>query len=471
MAERLVPSIEEVKQNYIDHHPGSQSLYERAASCFASGVTHDSRYVEPFPVYMTKAKGSKKWDVDGNQYVDYVMGHGSLLFGYCHDAVQSAFEQQVNHGVHMGSSTELEIRWAELIKELVPCAKNGLVRACSSGSEAIAVAIRLSRIHTGNDKVVMQAGAYHGKNDQVNYVNNGPPFGHKNTKGIPEGIRENVKIVPFNDLDAVERKLSEGNVACVFLHSNNLYSTEYIEGLRELTAKYGAVFIMDEVVSGFRYAPGGAHEYYDVMPDLAVLGKIVGGGGPIGAVCGKPEIMQYHEFRDDAYWNGFQRIAVGGTWNAQPISIVGGIAMMEMIAENQRDIYSSLYETGHELVRRFNDHAEDLGISAVAYGLPIDNPTRVTVQFFDRPLPSDARRLFETGPSSLEDYETKQEILASGAKQPFHLAMLNNGVFGHGGGTAFVTCTEHSESDIDTTSEAFREALKILQANDLVGES
>ena len=462
-------TVDDVKRTYVETHPSSERLYERARDSYASGVTHDSRYMEPFPVYASRANGSTKWDVDDNEYVDWVMGHGTLLFGYADDRVASAIRDQVGRGTHLGASTELEIEWAELIRELVPCAEDGFVRACSSGSEAISTAIRLARLHTGNDRIVLQAGAYHGKDDQVNYAYNGPPFGLRNVAGIPEGVTDTVELVPFNDLAAAESVFAKGDVACVILHSNNHYEPGYVEGLRDLARTYGVVFVMDEVVSGFRYAAGGASEYYGVEPDLAVLGKIVGGGAPVGAVCGTRELMQYHEIRDDRFWNEFRRISVGGTWNAQPLSIVGGIAMLRTIADDADAIYPRLREVGSGLVERFNDHAEDLGVAALATGVPPEDPARVSIHLFDEHLSSADRRLFETGPSSFEDYERKQELQASDAIQPFALSMLNEGVFPHSGGSSYVPSTAHTDEDLDATGQAMAESLGVLKSEGLVG--
>lgn len=315
------------------------------------------------------------------------MCHGSLLFGYGHGRVREAFQDKIEKAAHMGTPTELESEWAELIEKLVPCAEEGLVRAHSSGSEAIQMAIRLARIHTGREKIVLQAGSYHGTADQVIPPQNGPPFGMRNVRGIPTSVRDAVKTVSLNDLGALEQALAEGDVGCVLLHCNNLYEREYVEGITELTETYGAVFVMDEVVSGFRYAAGGAQEYYGVTPDLAVLGKIIGGSAPVGAVCGDEEILRYYEIRDDEHWNDYVRVKLGGTWNAQPLSIVGGIATMELIHEERETIYPRLYQIGTRLVERFDELADDLGVTAHAYGLPPDEPTQIKIEFFDRPVP------------------------------------------------------------------------------------
>jgi len=243
-----MPTIDELEKEYLRKHPKSKELYERALKCYPSGVTHDARFAKPFPIYAVKALGAKKWDVDGNEYVDYVMGHGSFILGYGDERVVEAFQEQIPKAVHMGTSTELEVEWAELIKKIVPAARDGLIRATSCGSEAIAMAIRLSRIYTRRNKIIVQAGVYHGKVDATLLAYHGPPFGKCNTLGIPQGVKNDVIIVPFNDLEAVEKALATGDVACVLLHCNNLYTEEYIKGLRKLTKQYGAVFIMDEVV-------------------------------------------------------------------------------------------------------------------------------------------------------------------------------------------------------------------------------
>lgn len=464
-----MPTVTDLEAEYVETHPTSKRLHERATDCFPNGVTHDARYMRPFPIYAQGAAGGTKWDVDGNEFVDYAMGHGALLFGYGDDRIRTAFRDQLEEAVHMGTSTELEIEWAELLKEFVPCAEGGLVRAHSSGSEAMEMAIRLARIHTGNEKIVLQAGAYHGKGDQVIVARSGPPFGLRNVRGIPDAVRDNVEIVPFNDLEAVEEILAEGDVACLIHHSNNLYEPEYLEGLRDLTRTYGTVFIMDEVVSGFRYAAGGAQEYYDVTPDLAVLGKIIGGGAPVGAVVGRSDILEYYRIEDEPFWDNYVRIAVGGTWNAQPLSIVGGIAAMRTIADDREEIYPRLSDIGSRLTAAFNDHAEDLGVSARAYGLPPDDPTQVKLNLFDRPLAAEDAHLVRSGPRSFADYETRADYVATDAHYPFSLAMINNGVYAMHGGRSLTTCTAYTDDDLRRTEEAFERSLAVLAENDLIG--
>jgi glutamate-1-semialdehyde 2,1-aminomutase len=370
--------------------------------------------------------------------------------------------------MHIGACTELEIEWAKLIENLVPSAKKGLVRATSCGSEAVQMAIRLARIYTGRDKIVILAGSYHGKQDITIYARRTPPIGIYNVRGIPRGVIDDVFIIPSNNLEAVEGTLMSREVACLILHANSLYTSEYIKGLREITDRYGTVFLMDEVVSGFRYSKGGAQEYYGVTPDLTALGKVIGGGVPIGAICGRKEIMEIYSFKDN-YWNRFVRIAVGGTWNAQPITIAGGIAMLKAIKTGSEKIYPRLYEIGRRLTKSFNEIADDLGVSALAYGLPIDNPTNISLNLFNRSIPSDKEYLWHKGPASFDDYIIKSKFYANErANYATYLSMINNGIFSYSGRSGSL-CTKYTDDDLLETEQAYDITLRMLKENKLIG--
>ena len=460
-------SISELEKEYVKRHAKSRLLYERALNYYASGVTHDARFAKPFPVYAVRAKGTRKWDVDGNEYVDYIMGHGALLTGYGDERVLKVIQDQIQKAMHMGTSTELEIEWAELIEKLVPSAHEGFVRATSCGSEAVMIAIRLSRMYTGKEKVVLHAGSYHGKADTTIYVTRGPPYKISNVRGIPQGVREGVTVIPYN-LEAVEEAFQAGEAACIILQGNALYTKEYVEGLRRLTKQYGVVFIIDEVVSGFKYAAGGAQEYYGVTPDLSTLGKIIGGGAPVGAVCGKKEVMEYQSFKDE-YWNQFVRLSVGGTWNAQPISIAGGIAIMRVIEEEKDRIYPRLRSIGKRLTKSFNNIAKDMGVSAMAVGLPYEDPVTYSLRLFNRPVPPEKEYLWTKGPTTFKDYDVKAGFTASGqTNQAVYLSMINKGISSLRG-RSFVLCSEYSEEDMEITENAFEATLKVLKDNSLVG--
>jgi len=432
-----LPTVSDLEKEFIKKHSKSQKLYERARNILPSGVSHDGRFAKPFPIYMVKAEGTHKWDVDGNEYVDYVMGHGGALFGYGDPRLRAAMEKALANP-HMGACTELEIEWAETIERLVPCAKNGYVRGCSCGGEAVEEAVRVARIHTGKDKIVIHEGCYHGKWEET-CVGRGPPYGLVNQKGIPKAIRENVILVPYNKPEAVEAAFRTGEVACILLQGNAPYTKDYIKTLRELTTKYGVVFIMDEVVSGFRYSVGGAQEYYGVTPDLAALGKVIGGGAPCGAVAGPKEILQYYEFRDE-YWNRFIRPAVGGTWNMQPLSIAAGIEAMNICDKEHEKIYPRLYEIGKRLTKNLNDTAADLHIKVTAGGLPPENPTNIT--------------------ATLDPHASPLAAYA------VDLTLKNNGFFSYRGISGHTTF-KYTEEDLRQTEDAFRKALEVIKENKL----
>jgi len=459
-------TVDDLEKEYVAKHQKSKQLYERAQNCYASGVTHDGRFARPFPIYAVRAQRTRKWDVDGNEYVDYVMGHGGLLFGYGDERIEAAFKDQISKAIHMGASTELEIEWAELVKKLVPCARRGLVRPASSGTEANMLAIRMARIYTSRDKMVVHAGCYHGTLDATIYGSRGGPYG--NVRGIPQGVSKDVITVPYNNLEAVEEAFEPGDVACLLIQGNAHFTREYLEGIRKLTSEYGVVFILDEVVSGFRYAAGGAQEYYNVTPDIATLGKVVGGGAPIGAICGKREIMEAHAFKDE-YWNRFVRLAAGGTWNAQPITIVGGIAAMKIIDEERDTLYPALYKVGKRLTKSFNMQAEELGVSARASGLPHDNPVGFSPSYLKKPVPEELEYLWESGPRTFQDYKVRGGFSAGGqATYANYLALTNNGVYPMPAG-GFILCTKYTEEDLQITEKAFGISLKTLKENGLVG--
>ena len=201
-----------IQEEFRARHPRAAALAERARAAIPGGITHDIRHLLPFPVYIERARGTRKWDVDGHEYVDYWMGHGALFLGHCHPAVVSAVQEQVARGTHLGASHELEVRWAELVNRLVPCAE--LTRFTMSGTEATHLAMRVARAYTGRTKILKFAGHFHGWHDgAVAGVN--PPYEVPMSAGIPGATLDQVLICPPNDIKAVETALERGDVAAV----------------------------------------------------------------------------------------------------------------------------------------------------------------------------------------------------------------------------------------------------------------
>ncbi len=355
---------------YAQGRSGSARLYAEAQEVFPSGVTHDSRFMTPFPLYVRRAEGSRKWDVDGNEYLDFVMGHGALLLGHGHPAVVEAVAQQVSRSTHPGGCTELELEWGKLVKRLVPCAER--VKFTSSGTEATLMAMRLARVFTGKEKIVKFEGHFHGWHDYAQ-IGQSPPFDVP-PPGIPASVVGSVVVLDPRDEAGIARTLeSDTNVAGIILEpSGASWGTVplrpgFLAWLRDLTRRTGVVLIFDEVISGFRYSPGGAQQHYGVTPDLTTLAKILAGGLPGGAVAGRADIMTHLSFKPgNAEWNRQRKIAHPGTFNANPISAAAGVAALGIVATGEPQDRAS--KLGVALRREMNGVLGSRSISGCVYG-------------------------------------------------------------------------------------------------------
>jgi glutamate-1-semialdehyde 2,1-aminomutase len=432
---------------YRAKHPKSAALAERARKVIPGGITHDIRHLTPFPVYVDRAGGTRKWDVDGNEYIDYWMGHGALFLGHCHPAVVKAVQTQMARGTHLGASHELEVRWAELVNQLVPCAE--LTRFTMSGTEATHLAMRVARAYTGRPKVLKLAGHFHGWHDgAVAAVN--PPYEVPMSAGVPGATMDQVVICPPNDVKAVEVALGRGDVAAVILEpaGGQAGTTPtipgYLQELRALTTRHDVVLIFDEVITGFRYAPGGAQEYFNVTPDLTTLAKIVAGGLPGGALCGQRAIMSVIAFRGNPDWDRSQRVAHAGTFNANPLCAAAAIATLELCAD--ASLQARANKAGEELRRGLGDAMKRLGVPGTCYGeasiYHVSFEGKPGLAGFDRP---------RKGP-------------------PYHLlrcALLNEGVdcsMNHGWVSAV-----HTDEDIERTIQAYTRAFQAMVADRAFG--
>jgi glutamate-1-semialdehyde 2,1-aminomutase len=358
-----------ILETYRARHPRSAALAERARAAIPGGITHDIRHLQPFPVYVDRASGTRKWSVDGHEYIDYWMGHGALFLGHCHPAVVQAVQAQMARGTHLGGSHELEVRWAELVNRLVPCAE--LTRFTMSGTEATHLAMRVARAATGRSKIVKLTGHFHGWHDGA-AVGVNPPYDVPLSAGIPGATQDQVLLCPPNDIKAVEIALQRGDVAAVILEpaGGQAGTTPtipgYLQELRAVTTRHGVVLIFDEVITGFRYAPGGAQEYFGVTPDLTTLAKIVAGGLPGGALCGRRDLMSMLAFRGDPDWDRSQRVAHAGTFNANPLSSAAAIATLELCADASLQARAS--KAGEELRRGLTEAMKRAGVPGTCYG-------------------------------------------------------------------------------------------------------
>ncbi len=387
-----------IHERYRQLHPKAAALYGRAREVIPGGVTHDIRHLVPFPIYVDRAAGPRKWDVDGHEYIDYWMGHGALFLGHCHPAVVRAIQDQAARGTHLGASHELEIRWAELVRRLVPSA--AMVRFTMSGTEATQLALRVTRAFTGKSRIVKFQGHFHGWHDGV-AAGVHPPFDVPLSAGVPGATLDQILLCPPNDIKAVETLLQRGDVAGVILEpaGGQAGTTPtipgYLQELRALTRRYEVVLIFDEVITGFRYAPGGAQEYFNVVPDLTALAKIVAGGLPGGAVCGRRDLMSMIAHRGDPAWDRSERVAHAGTFNANPVSAAAAIATLEICADGALQGRAS--KAGEELRRGLAAALGKAGAPGAVYGeasiYHVSFEGRPGLGGFDRPRRADLYHL------------------------------------------------------------------------------
>jgi glutamate-1-semialdehyde 2,1-aminomutase len=324
-----------IEATYRRRHAGSAERYRRAVELFPNGVTHDARYVAPFPLYVERSRGARKWDVDGNELIDYWTGHGALLLGHGHPAVVAAVQEQMARGVHYGAEHEQELRWATLARQLFPSAER--LRFTASGTEATMLAVRLARAYTGRPTIVRFEGHFHGWNDALTHgmeADLPPP------PGVLPALVEATLVLPA-DIRLAEQILAERDdiAAAILEPSGASYGMaplpiEFVRELRRLTTAHGALLVCDEVVTGFRVAPGGVQQRAGVAADLTTLAKILAGGLPGGAVGGRAEVMRHLEFGDPA-WNREHKIRHNGTFNANPLSAAAGVATLERVATGE----------------------------------------------------------------------------------------------------------------------------------------
>ena len=309
----------------------SQTLFKRAQNIIPGGVNSPVRAfngVGGGPIFIERADGAYIFDADKKQYIDYVGSWGPMILGHNHPAIKQAVLDAAENGLSFGAPTELEIVMAEKVRSLVPSMQQ--IRMVSSGTEATMSAIRLARGYTARDKILKFEGCYHGHADSllVKAGSGALTLGQPSSPGIPDDFAKHTLIADYNQLASVEALFSEypDDIACIIVEpvAGNMNCIPpqpgFLQGLRQISDKYGALLILDEVMTGFRVALGGAQAYYDVIPDLTTLGKVIGGGMPVGAFGGKKEIMQYIAPTGPVYQ--------AGTLSGNPIAMAAGLAAL-----------------------------------------------------------------------------------------------------------------------------------------------
>jgi len=390
--------------------PNSEKLFEAAQQVIPGGVNSPARAfgaVGGQPLFVEKAEGPYIWDADGNRYIDYVLSWGPLILGHANPAVVEALQQAAARGTSYGAPTELETELAELVCELVPSAEQ--VRFVNSGTEATMSVLRLARAYTGRDKIIKLQGNYHGHADflLVQAGSGVATLGLPDSPGVPKGTTQDTLTAPYNDLGTVEKLLQEQGekIAAIILEpvAGNMGLVPpvegYLQGLRSLCNQYGALLIFDEVMTGFRVAPGGAQEYFGVTPDLTALGKVIGGGLPVGAYAGRKEIMQTVAPAGPMYQ--------AGTLSGNPLAVTAGIVTLKELKK------PGVFD---ELVAGTTKLSEGISAAAEAAGIPL-YPTQAGTMF-----------CFFFNDQPVTNWNTASKSDTQMLARFFH-AMLNRGVY------------------------------------------
>ena len=436
-----------IEERYEQKFAKSVEWYERGKSLFAGGVTHQTRFSSPFPTYFEHAEGPYKYDVDGNQIIDYVMGNGSLLMGHSPEKVVEAVKAQTSRGTHLGGASTHEVLYAEAVKSLMPSLER--IRFTSSGTESTYLALRLARAYTGKTKIVKFHEHFHGWHDYVT------PESGQSLGGVPKAVLDSVIVSPV-DIAALDRILTEDNdVAAVIVECNGahygtfpLQNPQFLHDLRELTTRHGVVFIMDEVITGFRLSPGGAQVRWDIQPDLTTMAKIIAGGQPGSAVGGKAEIMELMAFSDDPEWNNVLRVPQGGTYNAQPTTVAAGLATLDAIANE------GVNARADAMAKRLKDGLNESFIKNEVTGHAHGIASIVHVN-----MGADCNCDRDLCTMPFADVYSTMPVEKTRA---LRRAMLVNEV-DMMGGRAFLVSSAHDEQVIDRTIDAFSQSLKDLR--------
>ncbi|HWB54031.1 MAG TPA: glutamate-1-semialdehyde 2,1-aminomutase [Tepidisphaeraceae bacterium] len=422
----------------------SQRWFDRARAVLAGGISSSARATAVgrlgHPLYITHGRGSRIWDADGNEFVDFLLSYGSIILGHCDQSLRQALSEQSELGTMFGTCNMPEVELAEEIVRLVPCAE--LVRYANSGSEAMCGAVRAARGFTGRNKIIKFEGHYHGWVDQLAVSNRptleeaGPadhPKSAPHSPGIPRGVVEDVIICPWNEPEALSAILNEhaGEIAAVVAEpivANNaciMPRDGYLEFLRQQCDEHGAVLIFDEIVTGFRVAAGGAQELFGVLPDIAVFSKAIGGGLPISAFAGRRQIMEMI---------GRNKIKHGGTYNGNPLCATAARVTLRKISAP--GAIGHLSSIGQAVIDAIRSSAKRHGVVCTVQGMG----SMFQVIFgLSRPA-GNYRDLFAGDPARYA---------------VFHQALLDQGIHANSSGTAcwFVSLA-HTEGDVEQTCRA-----------------
>jgi len=421
----------------------SKTLYTKAQSLIPGGVNSPVRAfksVNSTPLFISKASGSKIWDVDGNKFIDYVMSWGPLILGHSHPEVISAVKGILKNGTSYGAPTEIEVKMAELINKMMPTVE--LVRMVNSGTEATMSAIRLARAYTGRKKIIKFEGCYHGHADSflVKAGSGATTLGIPSSPGVPDELASLTLNARYNDVKSVEKLIEENKneIACIIVEpvAGNMGVVPpkdgFLEKLRQICDRENILLVFDEVITGFRLAPGGAQEYFGVKADLTTLGKIIGGGFPVGAYGGKKEIMELVAPSGPVYQ--------AGTLSGNPIAMTAGYTTLKILYENRKTFYKRLESKARTLAESFKKIANKNGVKVQINQIG----SMLTVFFND---------------GEVYDYDSALRSDTRKFARFFNL-MLENGIYlPPSQFEAMFLSSAHTDEDIEKTIDAFEKVI------------
>ncbi|KAF5409912.1 MAG: Glutamate-1-semialdehyde 2,1-aminomutase [Candidatus Methanogasteraceae archaeon] len=416
----------------------SKKVYEEARKLIPGGVSSPVRAIKPYPFYTASAEGSVVTDIDGNRYIDYVMGYGPLILGHAHPAIKDAVAGQLERGWLYGTPIEAELKLASKIAAIYPSIE--MMRFVSSGTEATMSALRLARGYTGRNKFLKIEGGFHGAQDAalVKAGSGATTHGTPDSLGVPPDFTKHTLQVPYNDIETMTEAIesNRGDLAAVILEpvlgniGPILPAPGYLESVRKITEENDVLLILDEIITGFRLAMGGAQERFGIVPDMTTLGKIVGGGFPFGVFGGKKEIMELISPSGGVYQ--------AGTFSGNPVSVTAGLAVLDVL--EGEDVHRRLELAGNELRAALQDLVADRKLSYSVAGIA----SMFKVFFGDAP----------------HNYQEALSCDKEGYLRFFH-RMLKSGVFLPPSQfeTNFISIA-HTGGDLDMTIAAYEENLR-----------
>lgn len=430
-------------------YSNSEKIYNKAVKLIPGGVNSPVRAFKSvdktYPIFVNRGKGSKIYDEDGNEYIDYICSWGPLILGHNNERVLSGVREAIELGSSFGLPTKMEVELAELICKCYP--SMDMVRFTTSGTEATMAAVRVARAFTNRNKILKFEGCYHGHSDSL-LVSSGSGLltdGYQDSNGITEGVLKDTLVAKFGDIQGVKKILETKEVACLIMEPvpANMglinSSKEFLQAMRDICTETGTLLIFDEVISGLRVALGGAQEYYGVTPDITTLGKIIGGGYPVGAFGGKKDIMDMIA--------PVGRVYHAGTLSGNPVAVRAGYEMVSHLFENRETLYKELEEKVIYITDKVEELSRKYGVSVCINRLG----SLFTIFFTDLKAVTDLQHVID---SSTENYSI------------YFNTLLDNGVVAPPSKfEAHFVSTAHTKEDLDKTLEIMELAFKKIGEN------